>query len=202
MKHFTDERWLDFARRLLPEGEERHMQAHLDEGCATCSEVYRIWQSVYQIVSRESSYEPDDTLVNTVKHKFSGRFPRPAGPDVLARLAELVFDSLWSPVTVAAGVRSMASSARHLLYRSGPLAIDVRLNMHDGSQVSIAGQVMERAGAEFADHAVQVLRGDAVLSRTTTNQFGEFHAIVDHGPGIRIRIEVDELPLILTVPDQ
>jgi hypothetical protein len=202
MKHFTDERWLDFARRLLPEGDERHMQSHLDEGCASCSEVYRTWQSVYRIVSRESAYQPDDTLVNAVKRKYSGTFPRRAGPDALARLAELVFDSLWSPVTAAAGVRSIASSARHLLYRSGPLAIDVRLNRHDGSLVSIAGQVMERAGAEFGDHDVQVLRGDAVLSRTTTNEFGEFQATVDHGPGIRIRIEIEELPLILTVPDQ
>ena len=202
MKHFTDEAWLDFARRLLPPEEMRRMQAHLDEGCKKCLELSELWEAVIKVADREWHYEPDEAVVDAVKAAFAGAGWRPLSP-VQSRMAILVFDSFVDAPAVA-GIRSISSTARHLLYQVGRWTIDLRLDIESGDRMTIAGQALKPAAKSIsASHGdVVLMRGDTVLARASTNQFGEFQLECDCSAGLRINIEVPgQEPISIALPD-
>jgi hypothetical protein len=202
MKHFPDEAWLDFARRVLPQEEISHMRAHLDSGCRRCSESHDLWTAVSAAAGREPDYTPDEAIVTVAKTAFAGRSWRLLPPQKTSSLA-LVFDSLLT-AGAAAGLRSISTTARHLLYQSGPLAVDLRLDAPDGNSMMIAGQVLG-AGTDPASGRrwdVTLLRGSTAVARTSANDFGEFQFDCENGPDLRIRMEMEgQQPFTLTLPD-
>jgi hypothetical protein len=90
-------------------------------------------------------------------------------------IASLVFDSSQSSVT--AGIRSTLPSARQLLYKSGSVCIDMRLQPKPGTDsVVLVGQLLDSASPThgMGDVAVTlVCEGDTVACKKTNN-FGEF----------------------------
>jgi len=90
-------------------------------------------------------------------------------------IASLVFDSSQSPVT--SGIRGTLPSARQLLYRSGSVCIDMRLQPKPGTDsVVLIGQLLDSASPThgMGDVAVSlVCEGDTVACKKTNN-FGEF----------------------------
>jgi hypothetical protein len=116
MKHFTDEVWLDFARRLLPSPKMELLRKHLDEGCEACNKLSEIWRAVARIAAREANYEPDESAVRAAKAAYGGTRRTQVVPRY-AKMARLLFDSFLDPAAVATGVRSASSTARQLLHR-------------------------------------------------------------------------------------
>lgn len=208
--HFSDEQWLDFIRRAVPREEEQAMQAHLDGGCDACKEVYTLWQGAHEIITREPEYQPSEAVVDMVKRAYAARHGAGSGAaerarsqtacDLAAQFATLVFDSFLG-ASASAATRSLSPSARHLLYRAGSLAIDVRCDAYNGPSMMIAGQVMEDAGGPLADREVCVMRDDDMLARTATNTFGEFQMEVDDGQRLFIRLDLGERRIVLSLPD-
>jgi hypothetical protein len=200
MKHFDDAAWLDYIRKALSPGEHRRMQAHLESGCARCAQLHSFWEAVHRTSGRFSEQEPPSAAVRAVKAAFAtARVP--VAP-LRFRLAKLLFDSLMSaPI---AGVRSSSSTARHLLYRVESWTIDLRLDTDGGQRITIDGQVLSSTAenAPAAHPEIILLRGEAELVRTSTNDFGEFQLVGDRALDLQIHFDIPgERPIRLKLPD-
>jgi hypothetical protein len=202
MKHFKDEAWLDFARRLLPAEQMDRMRAHLESGCKACAALSALWEAVNEAASRQSDYEPAESTVKAVKAAYTARQSRSASI-FEGRMARLVFDSLVDAAALA-GIRSISSTARHLLYQAGPWNIDVRLDTESARRMSITGQVLvsEAESVSAAHGEVILMRGDTTVAQTSTNEFGEFQFDSDYGSDLRICLQIGgQQPVSLTLPD-
>ena len=202
MKHYGEEAWLDFARRLLPADEMARMQAHLQE-CHPCGEMNRIWTTVWELVTRDLAYQPDHSLVDLVNAAYARRSWQRA-PAEAFEFATLLFDS-FALGGATAGFRSTSAAPRHLLYRTGPLTIDVRLASYCPPSVTVAGQVLQ-AGAPTTTCSgakVHLVSGESTLATTVTSEYGEFQVDVQDGPDLQILLYVTgHAPVILRLPHQ
>jgi hypothetical protein len=170
MKHFSLAEWADFTRGVVAKSQREMMQAHLNSGCARCTEAARTWGRVREVAKRERSYEPPKSATQMAKSLLAihGR----AGK---ASALELLFDSQQTPVV--AGVRSTVSASRQMLYGFGAYKIDLRIEpVMDSDKVSLVGQVLNAADpVKVGSHAtVSLLRGRKVLAESSTNSLGEF----------------------------
>lgn len=187
MKHFAMEEWVDFVRDVLAPEQKMVMQHHLDTGCARCSKNLQLWRQVRTLAAHETTYHPPEELVRFVKGSFALNRP-PATRSRRTRLAQLVFDSFRQPAL--AGARATGQSPRQLLYRTGTLLIDLRMERLSGSRLSLVGQVLD------SNHAMKGVDGLPVklasplgsVSLTATNEFGEFHLEIDGGSGLRLSV--------------
>jgi hypothetical protein len=174
MRHYSLEKWVDFARNAMGEDEKIKMQSHLETGCAACSKELSIWQRLQQVARRESAYAPSDGAVRVVNATFASRS---AGRLRQARseVASLLFDSFRSPLL--AGVRSAGSASQQLLYGIGDYRIDVRIEPQmDSEKVVLIGQVLNSADPDerLSAAPVTLLKGRRTLAESVTSEFGEF----------------------------
>lgn len=174
MRHYSLEKWVDFARNVIGENEEVEMQIHLQTGCAQCSEELSMWQRLQQVARRESTYTPSSGAVRIVNAAFSNR-PDGRLHRVKSEVASLLFDSFRSPLL--AGVRAAESASQQLLYGAGDYRIDVRIEPQmDSEKVVLIGQVLNAADPDERLSAlpVNLLKGRKILAESVTSQFGEF----------------------------
>ena len=179
MRHFSLEKWTDFARDVVGQVEKNAMQNHLETGCKECAKVFGTWKRIHDAARRESAYGPPESVVRTVKGLGAihglGRVSR-----VKAPLAQLLFDSSRSPLP--AGVRSQGPAAQQLLYGLNNYRIDLRiLPQEDSDKVAVVGQILDSSDP---DHAIGILhvvlrKGKKIIAESVTNRYGEFHLECD-----------------------
>jgi hypothetical protein len=190
MQHYGFEQWIDFARGVAPEALSRAMDAHLKTGCAECSRELATWKSVYSFAAGESLCEPPAGLVRTVKAAVAPSASRTV-TERTVEIAQLIFDSFAQPQLE--GVRSAQVAARQLMYKAGPLLIDMQLQaLENSSRRSLTGQVMNEneAGREMDALHVHLLRGPKELAHTHTDRFGEFYIEYDPERDLQLSLEV------------
>jgi hypothetical protein len=201
MRHFSLEKWVDFARNVIRENEKAKMQSHLQSGCPECLRELNLWRRLQQTAQRESAYEPSDDAVRTVNATFANqRIGRPRS--VKHEVGALLFDSFRSPIF--AGVRSSGSVARQLLYGADSYRIDIRIEPQtDSEKVLIVGQILNSTDPDERLSRVQValLKGRRVLSQSVTTLFGEFQMECALEGGFRLMVTLPggrevSLPLI------
>jgi hypothetical protein len=201
MRHFSLEKWVDFARNVIREDEKAKMQSHLQTGCSECLKELNLWRRLQQTAQRETAYEPSHGAVRAVNATFANQRigqPRSAKREVGA----LLFDSLRTPVL--AGARSSGSIARQLLYGAHTYRIDIRIEPQTGSEkVLLVGQILNSADPSERLSRVQValLKGRRVLSQSVTTLFGEFQMECALEEGFRLMVSLPggrevSLPLI------
>ncbi|HEY4950190.1 MAG TPA: hypothetical protein VIH88_07650 [Candidatus Acidoferrales bacterium] len=174
MRHYSLEKWVDFARNVIGEDEKMEMQSHLQTGCTTCSKEFGMWQRLQQVARRESGYSPSAVVVRMVNASFANRFGGQLH-HAKAEVASLLFDSFRSPLL--AGVRSAESASQQLLYGAGDYRIDIRIEPQiDSEKVVLIGQVLNAADPDERLSAlpVNLLKGRKILAESVTTQFGEF----------------------------
>lgn len=173
MRHFSTEDWADFARGVIEKDRKAAMDRHLQEGCAKCNEIGRLWQMVHSAARRQNGLGPPDSSVRIAKALF---YQATFGKRAKVMLAELLFDSLQAPLTD--GVRSgVGAAARQVLYGAGTHRIDVSLEPQANSdKVAVTGQILDSAqpGKHFEGLQVRLLSGNKVLATSNTTPFGEF----------------------------
>jgi hypothetical protein len=174
MRHYSLEKWVDFARNVIDEDERIKMQSHLQTGCAACSRELRMWQRLQQVARREAVYAPPEGTLRTVNATFANRS---AGQlhQAKSEAATLLFDSFRGPLL--AGVRSTESASQQLLYGAGDYRIDVRIEPQmDSEKVVLIGQVLNAADPDerLAAVPVRLFTGRKMLAESMTNEFGEF----------------------------
>jgi hypothetical protein len=192
MRHYSLEKWVDFARNVIREDERVEMRSHLETGCAACSKELSMWQRLQQVARRESSYAPSEGAVRTVNATFvnrsAGRSSR-----LKTQFASLLFDSFGGPLL--AGVRSSGSASQQLLYGAGDYRIDVRIEPQmDSEKVVLIGQVLNSANPDerLSAMPVSLIKGRQLLAESVTSDFGEFQIECDLQSGIRLVVALSD----------
>jgi len=202
VEHFSIGRWIDFVRQLDSVEHRALMQQHLDSGCIECTKASDTWRNLMQVRIREKSYEPPVWAVLAVKAGFVARKATPFRQGTV-ELAKLLFDSALQPAL--AGVRGTASIARQLLYKSGSMCIDMRMQPKPGSDsMVLIGQLLDSATPNQGMRGISVsllCNGDTV-SRGRTNDVGEF----DFGMTAQKRLQLvfgigDSRTIVVPVPE-
>lgn len=199
MKHFAIEDWADLVHGLVADEKRAAMKGHLDDGCDTCAAHFHICERVAHIAINESSYEPPEGIVRSVKALFALQAPTTESARNI-KIARLIFDSFRQPVPV--GVRAFGQPSRQVLFKAGRYYIDLRIERQAGkSQSSLVGQVLRHPGAppDTGQLDVRLTRGKTPISNTVTNRLGEFHFELDATKNHEISISVEEDSSI-TVP--
>jgi hypothetical protein len=203
--HFAQEDWADLARGVK-EGKSNAMGNHLAAGCDKCRKSLELWARVADLGGKESSYEPPENVVRSVKGYFA--IHKPAKVPAGTKIARLFFDSLISPMPV--GVRAMAArtgpAARHFLYGEGACFVDLRIESQAGSnRVFVVGQVLhsaEQVDSPFRGIPVTLNSGKKALAETVTNDFGEFDLEYEARKEVVLLVKVPEQDTIgVPLPD-
>lgn len=192
MRHYSLEKWVDFARNVLREDEKVEMQSHLETGCAECSKELAIWQHLQRLARRESAYTPSEGAVRTVNASFINRSTGQSS-HAKSQIASLLFDSFRGPLLT--GVRSAGSASQQLLYGSGDYRIDVRTEPQmDSEKVILIGQVLNSADPDepLSAARVSLLKGRKILAESVTSEFGEFQIECDLQGGIRLVVTLSD----------
>lgn len=198
MRHFTLEKWVDFARNTLEQKTKAEMQAHLDTGCETCDEILSLWKRVQLVSTRERAYEPPASTLRIVKSILPG-LSKPSGKRAIL---DLLFDSQFAPAL--AGVRSTTSTARQLLYAAGAYRIDLRMEPQlDTEKVSVMGQILNSADPTqmIPTMPVTLIRNNKTINSTETGDFGEFELECRLTAHLQLRLKLPdgvgvEIPLV------
>ncbi len=201
MEHFSMESWVDFVRQVQSTERTAEMQKHLDRNCLECSKSFETWGNIMNIGAREKRYEPPAWAVQAVNASFALRKAIPRQGTF--ELAKLLFDSALQPAM--AGVRGTASIVRQLLYKSGSVCIDMRMQPRPGSDsMVLIGQLLDSAKPDQGMSGISVsllCKGDTV-SRGQTNDVGEF----DFGITTQSQLQVvfgigDSRTIVVPVPE-
>ncbi len=200
MRHYSLEKWVDFARNVIREDEKAEMQSHLKTGCSECLKELNLWRRLQQTAQRESGYEPSQGAVRAVNSIFANQSTHRTRP-VRVGVA-LLFDSFRSPLL--AGMRSSGSGTRQLLYGANNYRIDVRIEPQtDSEKVVLVGQVLNSADPDerLSQVPVALLRGRRVLAESVTSPSGEFQMECALDGGFRLMVTLPgdrevSLPLI------
>ena len=149
-----------------------------------------------------SRMEPPDSSLRAVKAGFALRkvISFPSGK---LDLATLQFDSDRQPV--AAGMRSGSGTARQLLYKSGSLCIDMRMEPTPGSEsIVLIGQLLDsmHPGLGISGVPVSLLSKGDTLSRKRTNDAGEFDFGLEPHSDMQLVFGIgDSRTIVVSVPD-
>jgi hypothetical protein len=101
---------------------------------------------------------------------------RPPKKGRFFQVPRLVFDSVWG--FAAEGVRSTASTSRQLLFQTGNIVIEMRIEPKPSSGlVQLEGQIMDTVlkGKGIGRVPVRLMAADKKLAETSSSPFGEFH---------------------------
>jgi hypothetical protein len=188
MKHFALEDWADFVREVGEPIQRAAMQRHLNKGCKRCLRSVAVWQSVLDISRQEASYQPPESAVRSAR-AYYGVYRPEVRLSGVAKIAELIFDSIRQPLP--AGVRASGVASRQLLYRLGKTLIDMRLEAGDKPHwISLVGQILDSSQTDrgVSDVPVALLYGSEPVAQSVSNQFGEFHLAFDAAQELHLRI--------------
>jgi hypothetical protein len=196
MKHFAAEKWVELVRNVAPAEERRSLENHLSE-CNSCAGLVGFYRQIASRAAGEALYQPPDGAVRAAKAQFA------AAPfaNAKAGILELLYDSLLEPLT--AGARASVASARQLLYRIGPVYLDLRVDSEPNSErASLVGQMLDRSNPEhpITGTAVVLLAGQKKIASTSSNGNGEFHLEFAMRSNLRLSVAVDPLhPVYLPI---
>jgi hypothetical protein len=190
--HYRDEEWVDYANENVPAEKRQAMSEHLSTRCQPCAKAVKTWSHVREAAKREATYEAPGSAVQHVRNVFR----LVAGEKKQRRLGDLprlVFDSLWQPAM--AGVRSSASTARQVLYRTKDVTIEMRIEPEQLSEsLNVIGQISSvQSHGEGIPEVGVVVGGKAnVIAEARTNRFGEFQCSFVPEEGLYIQFAVSE----------
>jgi hypothetical protein len=200
-KHFTDERWSDYVRSVLPDELAAAMRRHLDEGCEECGEAFRLWRTVAETAASEVRNHSPESLLPLSEAAYRVWRQRYIVPRQ-ALMARLVSDSRLAPLP--AGVRTVAAGQRRILGRAGRWWLDLRFEPSTGKRLYLTGQVLGSGPrhAVPAGLAILLMSADALLAKTEANQFGEFYFEFVQKSGLQMYVDIPgSRPIGIALPD-
>lgn len=203
MEHFSAANWVDFVRKIAKPAIMSEMQQHLDEACASCSISLQLWRMVMKQAKQGAQAEPRESSLRAVKAGFRLRkiVRFPSGRLDLARMT---FDSDRQPLV--AGVRGAHTVARQLLYMSGTICIDMRMQPTPGSElIVLIGQLLDTTnpGHGIGGVPVRLLSKGDTLSSKQTNQDGEFDFGLASGDDVQLVFGMGESrTIVVAVPER
>ncbi len=202
MEHFSTKNWIDFVRGSADPTAKLAMQQRLDEECAECLRNVNTCRLVMQQTRRSNRSEPPDASLRAVKAGFALR-KVVSFPSGKLDLATLQFDSDRQPL--AAGLRGGQATARQLLYKSGSVCIDMRMEPKPGSEtIVLIGQLLDsmHPGHGIGGVPVSLLSKGNTLLRKQTNAAGEFDFGLEPRSDMQLVFGIgNSRTIVVSVPD-
>jgi hypothetical protein len=202
MKHFSTQIWADFVRGTTNPGTASAVQKHLDEQCPECLKSMSIWRFVMQHARQSKRNHPPESSVRAVKAGFGWRKDVSFVSGKLD-LATLHFDSESRPRV--AGVRGGTPSPRQLLYKSGSVCIDMRMEPTPGTEsIVLIGQLLDsmNPGQGMSGVPVSLMSKGDTVSRKQTNDAGEFDFGLESGGDLQLVFRIgDSRTIVVSVPE-
>ena len=196
-EHFTEDRWFDLVRDMLPAADAAALRQHLDDGCEPCRESFQLWQMVVEVANSEVRSQVPEAVVRTSRLAYQ-EWRRVYLLPQRARMARLVFDTLLAPLPSA--VRSEGASLHQIVWKAGRWCCELRLELQAGKRVFLRGQIFSPGGQ--AGLLVLLLSTSALVAETTVNQFGEFQLKFGQANGLRMYFDVPgNRPVGIKLPD-
>jgi hypothetical protein len=198
--HFGNDQWANYVRQTCDSQAQAAMHEHLRAGCSECHEDERLWNEIYVSAQRESEYLPPQDLVTYAMEVFSPLHVMQSS--FFGHFAELIFDSALQPL--APGIRTGQAGTRMLLYRSGDIRVDMRMEHRRPNRMNVTGQILDMNGPEqIVSHApISLVEGSRSLMRTFTNELGEFQLELPTNKDLSVAFEVEGrqvlIPLAVT----
>ena len=195
--HFQDEHWVDYVRKIGDSQRQGAMQQHLNEGCVECLDTERFWNEIYLCGQREADYAPVERAVQGIRESV---WLSPVGqPSFVVQVVNLIFDSALQHSAV--GLRTCAAGSRMLLYQSGDLRIDMRMERRRANRMNLVGQILDmHSPDQMVGHApVALVEGSRSLARTCTNELGEFQLEVPMNRNVCVALEVEGKQLLIAL---
>ena len=183
--HLSDEEFVDLVRG---QGERRPKAQQHVLGCDACSRRERMWGAVRHAAVRETAYVPPASAVQQARAHYALHGPKSFFVRA-AHAAKLLFDSQREPL--AAGVRAGAPPARLLLYGKAGRLLKLRVEGQvDSEAFCLVGQVVDERAPErkMQDLPVLIQSGSRTVTRTLTNQSGEFALELQSAADVRLVI--------------
>jgi hypothetical protein len=202
MEHFSTQKWVDFIRKLTDPETTEEMQRHINDECGSCLRNLKLWGGVMEQAEQHKQMEPPGASVQAVKASFRVRkiVPFPSGK---LDLAMLQFDSDRQPM--AAGMRSGQPMARQMLYRSGTVCIDMRMQPTPGSEsIVLVGQLLDsmNPGHGISGIPVSLLSKGDTVSHKQTNHLGEFDFGLEKSGDLQLVFGIgDSRTIVVAVPE-
>jgi hypothetical protein len=189
VKHFNSKEWADCVRGLAAPEVVKEMEDHAGK-CEACGSEKSFWSTISLAMRRERTYEPPSSVVRIVKAAAAGM--KQEAKSRVRVFAQLVFDSMMQPQ--AAGVRGAMAGPRQLLYRAGPVVIDMRLQERANDRHTLDGQVLSSENNEegMNEMPIHLLCGRSEIANTRTNLFGEFHLEYDTAKDLQVFLELSQ----------
>lgn len=159
-------RYLELRNAGTPSPE---MEEHLGT-CERCQREVSELREMVSLLEADRTNEPPSELLDESIRLFQPVLRPSERSSRVLRIARLVFDGYERPLE---GIRSVDTAPRQLLFRYGPVDVDLRLET-SGERTSIAGQLLSEADSFPERTEVRLEAEGAVLSTTSTNEVGEF----------------------------
>jgi hypothetical protein len=182
-EHFSERRWVDFARGVSDIETNSGIKTHLLAECAECKTSYDRWSRITRLAAAEDAYAPPENLVRLVK---LGLRDKAAQQPQKWTLANLVFDSFAQPLP--AGVRSGSTNPRgagvsgvrvwQMVHEAEGLTVDLRFTHRTPSTVvQLVGQVFDKQAVRPLQRSaiVELSEEDHVIATSVLSPLGEFH---------------------------
>ncbi|HEX4997277.1 MAG TPA: hypothetical protein VFY29_03575, partial [Terriglobia bacterium] len=145
MRHVKAEDLIGLAEDKIPGQERATAEDHL-RGCLECQDLRHEIEGLLTQLRADARFEPPAELVQWGVELFKPMQRLEAVgesvPKKLRRIiATLVFDTYDEPLPV--GVRRASLPPRQMLYRSGDIDVDVKIqSLETDGRISLAGQVL------------------------------------------------------------
>jgi hypothetical protein len=185
--HFSDETWVDFVRGVKPAENMSEVEQHLTSHCHECETSLEFWKRITNFAAEERTCVVPQDLLHLVKTEFRYRQEEERNSPMIAFM---VFDT--AAQFLPAGLRSGSASTRQVVYEAEGLTVDMRFERHQQRNVvSAFGQLLDRGSPlTWLGNAAIVLWNNQgrMVSKTETNQCGEFH--LEFPPQDQLRLSI------------
>ena len=136
-RHIDIATTLDYLDQQLDAAHRRVVEDHLGRPCAPCREKLRSMGDLLETMRRDRTGEVPLWLHDRAVAVFTPSEQLSPARRLLESLAELVFDSLSSPLPAA--MRRSVGEARRLRFRLGGHSLDVEIEREGAATVSLRG---------------------------------------------------------------
>jgi anti-sigma factor RsiW len=178
-EHTNDSSLLDRIEGRLGRQENLAIDVHLKD-CPRCRKRAKELEAVVTPLLRRSLVTTPSWLRNW-SEDLPQSHPRRVAR-ATSRLLRLTFDS-WA--LKLAGARSVASGVRRLVFRSGPVDLDLQIETGPAGRLRLRGQVLDGSipgGRTFAAGQVEVRSGRRSAGTSPLGRRGDF-VLADLAPG-------------------
>jgi len=172
MSHFEITEWMDFVRGVLNAERRAALESHLEEGCSECASACALLQRTVEAAAADRAWNVPPELVAAAEAIFAER--QQVQPSFLSRIAaRLIYDNIGE--LQPAGARAGQAVTRQVAFDAGDYYLDLSMG-GDSTHRSLVGQFASRKtpATPQANIPVLLIAGETVISRTMTNEFGEF----------------------------